>query len=67
MGPEPSFQSLPMDFLERADASRDPRPILRRLAHAFVPFIEAKRVENPARWRPARTPGEARTFRKTIS
>ncbi len=63
MEPEPSFQNLPMDFLASVDPSGDPRPILRRLALAFVPFIEAKMAENIARWMHAKTPEEARTFR----
>jgi AcrR family transcriptional regulator len=55
-------EPLPMEFLAAVDADADPRPVLRRLAHAFVPFVESKMAESIARWMHARTPAEARTL-----
>jgi len=55
-------EPLPMEFLAAVDADADPRIVLRRLAHAFVPFVESKMAENIARWMHARTPDEARTL-----
>ncbi len=58
-----SEESLPMDFLSGADLSQNPRKVLKRLADAFVPFVESKIAENIARWMHAKTEDEARTIR----
>lgn len=41
---------LPMDFLPEVDADEDPRRVLRRIAFAFLPFVEARLGESIARW-----------------
>jgi AcrR family transcriptional regulator len=56
-------EALPMDFLRNLDGTEEPLPVLKRLAEAFVPFIEARLGENIARWMHARNSEEARTFR----
>lgn len=43
-------EPLPMDFLNQLTGAEDPRPVLRRLAEAFVPFAEARIGESIARW-----------------
>lgn len=49
-------------FVAEAPDDADPAEILRRVAFAVVPFIEAKLGENIARWLRARTADEARTI-----
>jgi len=41
---------LPMSFLSTVDAAADPAMVLRRLARAVVPFIEAKLGQNIAQF-----------------
>jgi TetR/AcrR family transcriptional repressor of mexJK operon len=53
----------PIEFLAEAGGDDDPGKILRRLAFAVVPFLEAKLGENIARWLRAKTGDEARTFK----
>jgi len=55
-------EPLPMEFLAAVDADADPRLVLRRLAHTFVPYAESQMAENIARWMHAGTPDEARTL-----
>lgn len=52
----------PIEFLTTADGRDDPARVLRRLALAVVPFLEAKLGENIARWLRARSAKEARTI-----
>jgi TetR/AcrR family transcriptional repressor of mexJK operon len=52
----------PIEFLTTADGRDDPARVLRRLAFAVVPFLEAKLGENIARWLRARSAKEARTI-----
>ncbi len=63
MESEPASQSLPTDFLASVPLSHDPARVLRRLALAFIPFIEQKMGENIARFLRARTEEEAWTIR----
>jgi len=49
--------ALPMDFLAEVPAGGDPRPVLRRLGRAFVPFLEARLGEVIARYLRARAAG----------
>ena len=51
--------ALPVDFLADARGEDDPRPVLRRLGRAFVPFLEARIGEVIARYlkRARRRPG----------
>jgi len=58
-----STDTLPIDFLSEVDVTQDPRKVLKRLANAFVPFVESKIGENIARWMHAKTAEEARTIR----
>jgi TetR/AcrR family transcriptional repressor of mexJK operon len=55
MAPGSSDQPLPIDFLAELDAGEDPRQILRRVAHAFVPFLERKFDEQVARFMRAKS------------
>lgn len=57
-----SGDPLPLAFLATADATGDPRPVLRQLARSFVPFIEAKMDENIACFMHDKTAGGP-TFR----
>jgi AcrR family transcriptional regulator len=41
---------LPLAFLRDCDGTEDPRQILRRVAEAMVPFLEARIREIVARW-----------------
>jgi AcrR family transcriptional regulator len=50
--------ALPVDFLSRVDGDGDPRPVLRRLGRAFVPFLEARIGEVIARYLKARAAGQ---------
>lgn len=52
----------PIEFLAAAEGKDDPSQILRRLAFAVVPFLEAKLGENIARWLRARSSKAARTI-----
>jgi AcrR family transcriptional regulator len=63
MESEPAGEALPTDFLASVPLSQDPARVLRRLALAFIPFIEQKMGENIARFLRARTGEEARTIR----
>lgn len=58
----PSDDLPPIEFLVAAKGDDDPAKVLRRLAFAVVPFLEAKLGENIARWLRARTAKEARTI-----
>jgi AcrR family transcriptional regulator len=59
----PAEELPPIEFLVHAAADDDPAKVLRRLAFAVVPFLEAKLGENIARWLRAKTGDEARTIR----
>jgi AcrR family transcriptional regulator len=59
----PGDEAPRLDFVSEADGDDDPADVLRRVAFAVVPFIEAKLGENIARWFRARTAEEARTIR----
>ncbi|MDQ6894134.1 MAG: TetR/AcrR family transcriptional regulator [Acidobacteriota bacterium] len=50
MGATPDGEMLPLAFLRDVPGDADPAAILRQVAHAFVPFIQAKLRENLARW-----------------
>jgi TetR/AcrR family transcriptional repressor of mexJK operon len=52
----------PIEFLAAAEGKDDPARVLRRLAFAVVPFLEAKLGENIARWLRARSAKAARTI-----
>jgi AcrR family transcriptional regulator len=60
MGATPGPEMLPLAFL--ADVPSDARPaaVLRQVAYAFVPFIQAKLSENLATWVHFRTIGGGR-------
>jgi len=60
---EPSEDLPPIEFLARAAGNEDPAKVLRRLALAVIPFLEAKVGENIARWLRAKTAEAARTLR----
>ncbi len=49
--------ALPVDFLAEVPGSDDPRPVLRRLGRAFVPFLEARLGELIASYLRARSAG----------
>lgn len=50
MGATPDAEMLPLAFLRDVPGDADPAATLRQVAHAFVPFIQAKLRENLARW-----------------
>ncbi|HXM80271.1 MAG TPA: helix-turn-helix domain-containing protein [Thermoanaerobaculia bacterium] len=50
MGTTPGPEMLPLAFLADVPAQADPATVLRQVAHAFVPFIQAKLRENLGRW-----------------
>jgi len=50
MGATPDAEMLPLAFLQDVPGAADPAATLRQVAHAFVPFIQAKLRENLARW-----------------
>lgn len=50
MGATPDAEMLPLAFLQEVPGDADPAETLRQVAHAFVPFIQAKLRENLARW-----------------
>jgi len=64
MAPAGSVDPFPLDFLRSADAASDPAPVLRRLAHTAIPFLERMMAENIARWLFAKTDAEAAQARK---
>ncbi len=55
MGATPGPEMMPLAFLEQVDGSADPADVLRRVAHALVPFIQAKLRENIGQWLHVRT------------
>jgi AcrR family transcriptional regulator len=59
----PGDELPPIEFVAHARGDEDPARILRRVAFAVVPFIEAKLGENIARWLRAKTADEARTIK----
>lgn len=50
MGATPGPEMLPLAFLADVPGDRDPEEVLRQVAYAFVPFIQAKLSENLAAW-----------------
>jgi AcrR family transcriptional regulator len=50
MSSDPGTPLVPIRFLETVKGTENPRIVLHRVAHAFVPFIEAKFGEHIARW-----------------
>lgn len=50
MGATPGPEMLPLDFLRSVPGTAEPAEVLRRVAHAFVPFIQAKLRESLAAW-----------------
>ncbi|HEU5248961.1 MAG TPA: helix-turn-helix domain-containing protein [Thermoanaerobaculia bacterium] len=59
----PVEELSPIEFMADARGDEDPAQVLRRIAFAVVPFIEAKLGESIARWQRARTADEARTLK----
>jgi AcrR family transcriptional regulator len=59
-----SADPFPLDFLRAADPAGDPVPVLRRLAHTAIPFLERVMAENIARWLFANTDAEAAQARR---
>jgi AcrR family transcriptional regulator len=59
----PGDEAPRLEFVAEASGDGDPADVLRRVAFAVVPFIEAKLGENIARWFRAKTAEEARTIR----
>ena len=59
----PADEAPRIEFVASAAGEEDPADILRRVAFAVVPFIEAKLGENIARWFRAKTADEARTIK----
>ena len=49
MAPAAAADPFPLDFLREADPAGDPAPVLRRLAHTAIPFLEKVMGENIAR------------------
>lgn len=52
---QPAGFVVPVTFLAEVDGAEDPRPVLRRFAEVFVPFIEKKFDEQVARWMRAKS------------
>ena len=52
---------VPVTFLADVAGSEDPRPVLRRFAEVFVPFVEKKFDEQVARWMRSKS-DESRSF-----
>jgi AcrR family transcriptional regulator len=50
MSSEKDVPRVPIKFLETMTGTEDPRLVLKRVANAFVPFIEARLGEHIARW-----------------
>lgn len=59
-----SRDPFPLDFLREADPAGDPAPVLRRLAHTAIPFLERLMAENIARWLFAKSDAEAARARQ---
>lgn len=59
----PADEAPRLEFVAEAGGDADPADVLRQVAFAVVPFIEAKLGENIARWFRAKTADEARTIR----
>ena len=49
-GPGGAPAPIPIEFLDDMRGTEDPREVLRRVAHAFVPFMEAQFGAQIARW-----------------
>ncbi|MEP6802696.1 MAG: helix-turn-helix domain-containing protein [Acidobacteriota bacterium] len=50
MGATPGPEMLPLGFLADVPGDADPAVVLRQVANAFVPFIQAKLHESLGRW-----------------
>ena len=50
MGATPGPEMLPLAFLADVSGDANPAEVLRQVAYAFVPFIQAKLSENLATW-----------------
>ncbi|MDQ2870637.1 MAG: TetR/AcrR family transcriptional regulator [Acidobacteriota bacterium] len=50
MGETPGPEMLPLAFLAQVPGNADPAAVLRQVANAFVPFIQAKLHESLGRW-----------------
>ena len=50
MTSETDVPKLPIKFLQTMTGNEDPSVVLKRVANAFVPFIEARLGEHIARW-----------------
>jgi AcrR family transcriptional regulator len=61
--PATAADPFPLDFLREADATADPAPVLRQLAHTAIPFLERMMGENIARWLFAKSDAEAAVAR----
>lgn len=59
MQPKESDIRIPMEMLPAVDPKEDPRKALRRLAKAFVPFIEERLSTQIMTWMHARTAEDA--------
>lgn len=62
MAPGREGIQIPIAFLAELTGDEDPAPVLRRIGHAFVPFIELRLAEQISRWMHAKTIDEARGF-----
>jgi AcrR family transcriptional regulator len=62
--PATAADPFPLDFLREADATADPAPVLRQLAHTAIPFLERMMGENIARWLFAKSDAEAAAARQ---
>jgi AcrR family transcriptional regulator len=61
--PDTAADPFPLHYLREADASADPAPVLRQLAHTAIPFLERMMGENIARWLFAKSDAEAAVAR----
>ena len=59
MAPTAADDPFPLEFLREADPAGDPRPVLRKLAHTAIPFLERQMGANIARWLFAKSDAEA--------
>ena len=59
MAPTAADDPFPLEFLRDADPAGDPRPVLRKLAHTAIPFLERQMGANIARWLFAKSDAEA--------
>src|SRR4030095_11057703 len=50
MGSGAKSAPIPIEFLDAMRGTEDPREVLRRVAHAFVPFMESQFGAQIARW-----------------